>query len=151
MGLFRVEPLWGVADLEGSPTGGQAVQVTKRGGREALESPDGKFVYYSKGFDIAELWKVPTEGGGDETLILDGPVQGKWSVSDVGIYFIAGGLHLPSNSTASPQGRPRTWPVSVAASLGQTQGFSVSSDGKQILYTHTDRAEYDLMLVENFR
>jgi hypothetical protein len=31
------------------------------------------------------------------------------------------------------------------------QGFSVSSDGKQILYTHTDRAEYDLMLVENFR
>jgi len=29
--------------------------------------------------------------------------------------------------------------------------FDVSPDGKQILYTHTDRAEYDLMLVENFR
>ena len=69
-------------------TGGQAVQVTKRGGREALESADGKSVYYSKGFDIAELWKVPAEGG-DEALILKGPIQGKWAVSDDGIYFIA--------------------------------------------------------------
>ncbi len=62
-------------------TGGQAVQVTKRGGREAVESTDGKFVYYSKGFDIAGLWKVPADGGGDEALILNGPIQGKWSVS----------------------------------------------------------------------
>jgi Tol biopolymer transport system component len=132
-------------------TGGPAVQVTKRGGREALESPDGKFVYYSKGFDIAELWKIPTEGGGDETLILDGPVQGKWAVSDVGIYFIAVGP-APTVKFYSFTTRQTKDVASVGGGITWTdQGFSVSSDGKQILYTHTDRAEYDLMLVENFR
>ena len=50
--------------------GGIAVQVTKRNGaEEALESLDGKFVYYAS-LDAPGIWKVPA-GGGEETRVLD--------------------------------------------------------------------------------
>ena len=43
--------------------GGAAVQVTKmKGGSEAFESADGKFVFYAKE-DAPGIWKVPVEGG----------------------------------------------------------------------------------------
>jgi hypothetical protein len=107
-------------------------------------------VYYSKGFDIAELWNVPAEGG-DEALILKGPIRGKWSVSDDGIYFIALGP-TPTVKFYSFTTRQTKDVAGVGQGINWSdQGFSVSSDGKQILYTHTDRAENDLMLVENFR
>ena len=131
-------------------TGGLAVQVTKRGGREALESADGKSVYYSKGFDIAELWNVPADGG-DEALILKGPIQAKWSVLADGIYFIAT-EPAPTIKFYSFATKRTKNLASVGKGIAWTdQGFSVSPDGKQLLYTHTDQAEYDLMLVENFR
>ena len=70
MGLLRLEPqletwqIWKVPARRG-----KAIQVTKHGGREAVESTDGKFVYYTKGLDIAGLWRVPANGGGEEVLI----------------------------------------------------------------------------------
>jgi hypothetical protein len=107
-------------------------------------------VYYSKGFDIAELWNVPAEGG-DEALILKGPIQGKWSVLADGIYFIAT-EPTPTVKLYSFTTRQTKDVAGVGQGINWSdQGFSVSSDGKQILYTHTDRAENDLMLVENFR
>ncbi len=132
-------------------TGGKAVQMTKHGGREALESTDGKVVYYSKGFDIRGVWKISADGVGDETLVLDGPVQSKWAVIDEGIYFIALGP-APIVKFYSFTTRQTKDVAGVGKGITWTdQGLSVSSDGKQILYTHIDRAEFDLMLVENFR
>jgi Tol biopolymer transport system component len=51
--------------------GGQAVQVTQGGGWGAFESPDRKYVYFSKwgGHALSPgdgIWKVPV-GGGEET------------------------------------------------------------------------------------
>jgi len=47
--------------------GGEAVQVTKQGGFSAFESPDGKFVYYTKDFReggefTPGIWRTPVEG-----------------------------------------------------------------------------------------
>lgn len=40
--------------------GGEAVQVTRHGGREAFESADGRFVYYAKGQEHDwSIWRVP--------------------------------------------------------------------------------------------
>ena len=50
--------------------GGQAVQMTKQGGHMALESPDGKTLYYAKSCDVPGLWKVPVQGG-EETRVLE--------------------------------------------------------------------------------
>ena len=39
-------------------TGGEAVQMTRKGGYAALESPDGKFLYYTKRRASDGLWRL---------------------------------------------------------------------------------------------
>ena len=68
--------------------GGAPVQVTKQGGFRPLESSDSRFVYYTKGTDVAGVWRVPSDGG-EEILILDQVKRSdNWEVVDDGIYFI---------------------------------------------------------------
>jgi dipeptidyl aminopeptidase/acylaminoacyl peptidase len=130
--------------------GGDAVQVTKKGGFAALESPDGKFVYYSNG----PLWRIPV-GGGAET-----PVPGfteavpslQWAVSDHGIYFVrleasSSRSHIEFFSFATGQ---VTQIVALEKKVFGGPSLSVSRDGRSILYVQLDRNDSDLMLVENF-
>jgi Tol biopolymer transport system component/DNA-binding winged helix-turn-helix (wHTH) protein len=70
--------------------GGQAVQITKRGGFAAFESQDGKTLYYAKGIDIDGLWSVPVNGG-HEAPVLDfpkGSFWGYWALVKTGIYYV---------------------------------------------------------------
>ena len=46
-----------------SSAGGEPVQVTRNGGTAALESPDGKTLYYTKNNGPDGIWKMPLEGG----------------------------------------------------------------------------------------
>jgi len=76
--------------------GGPAVQVTKQGGRTAFESPDGRFVYYTKGTGVTSLWRIPVAGG-EEVQVLDQVRSLAWAVLDHGVYFF--------NPKATPQRR----------------------------------------------
>ncbi|HSE97842.1 MAG TPA: protein kinase, partial [Blastocatellia bacterium] len=70
--------------------GGEARQVTKAGGFQGFESVDGKFLYFTKGRNVAGIWRAPVEGG-EETLVLDTHKAGYWSawaVVEQGIYFL---------------------------------------------------------------
>jgi hypothetical protein len=68
--------------------GGEPAQLTKRGGAEALESPDGRIVYYTKVAEIGPgLWSVPVEGG-EEERVLESVRFGYWTIARSGIYFI---------------------------------------------------------------
>ncbi|PYV44757.1 MAG: hypothetical protein DMG06_05130 [Acidobacteria bacterium] len=49
--------------------GGKAIQVTRNGGFEGVESLDGKFILYSKKFRSNEVWMAPVLGG-EESLFL---------------------------------------------------------------------------------
>jgi Tol biopolymer transport system component len=130
-------------------TGGEAVQVTRQGGRDALESPDGKVVYYSRGRETSGLWRIPVEGGA-ETKIHDDPRQGYWDLTEHGIYLLVPG----SPSTM----KFYSFKTSQTEELGTVEGeipwgvpgLSVSPNGRQILVNRLDRLESDLMLVENF-
>ena len=132
--------------------GGQPVQVTHQGGREGVESVDGKFVYYTKGFGLAGLWKVPSEGG-EETFVLAEVYQGLWGLLDRGIYFI--------NPNTTPRaviefynfatGR-ETKVAEVEKELQLVYpSLAVSADGNSLLYVQADSFESDIMLVEDFR
>ncbi len=132
--------------------GGQAVQVTRQGGREAFESFDRKFVYYTKGFGIPGIWRVPTTGG-EEMSVLEEPLQGFWALVKNGIYFV--------NPKATPHRTIEFFSfdtghaTQVATIEKELQlvypSLAVSPDGKSLLYVQVDSFESDIVLVENFR
>jgi eukaryotic-like serine/threonine-protein kinase len=132
--------------------GGQAVQVTKQGGREACESPDGVFVYYTKGSNATSLWRTPVAGG-EEVQVLEQVFQARWAVVEQGIYFI--NLKAPPQAAIEFFSFATGRTVRIATLKKEIQfwtaGFSVSPDGRWILLVQADQSESDIMLMENFR
>ena len=132
--------------------GGQAVQVTRQGGREAFESFDSKFIYYTKGFGIPGIWRV-APAGGEETRILEEPIQGFWALAQNGIYFV--NLKAAPRSTIDFFNFKTPHSRQVAAIEKELQlvypSLSVSPDGRSLLYVQVDSFESDILLTENFR
>jgi Tol biopolymer transport system component len=130
--------------------GGAAVQVTQAGGNGALESADGKTLFFVKGSGHNGLWKMPVEGG-QETQILPDVHRVNYAVTDKGIYFTP---HAGPDGTSSVQflnfatGRT-TQIVKVPREL--ELGLGVSPDGRTLLYSQVDHTGSNLMLIENFR
>ena len=130
--------------------GGEAVQVTKDGGYVAAESPDGRFVYYSKaGTTPLGLWRVAPSGG-DESEVLPSVTFLNLAVTGDGIYYIPraddGQYFIKFFSFLTGKSSP------VAALNGKYgNGLAVSPDGKTLLYTQVDQPGSDLMLVDGFR
>jgi Tol biopolymer transport system component/serine/threonine protein kinase len=131
--------------------GGEAVQVTHKGGWAPKESPDGKVVYYLLP-DSLDVWKVAT-GGGEETRVL-GPVA-EFEVTTEGIYFIDIGTRLwvgtVGNSLKFFSFAKGTTEKVADVKLNPLNGLSVSPDGRYVLFSQIDPFVSDLMLVENFR
>ncbi len=132
--------------------GGQAVQVTRGGGFVALESLDGKTLYYAKGLSVPGLWKVPVEGGEEIPVVeqLDGGYWGYWDIAKDGIYFYDAktkAIEFFSFATRelAKVAVPEIKPPRI------DPGLSVSPDGRWILYAQVDQVDSDIMLVENFR
>jgi Tol biopolymer transport system component len=140
-------------DISKMPSkGGQAVQITRNGGDRPEESPDGKMIYYSKGFpNEVSLWRVPASGG-EEVKVLDVVHrEGQWTVGRLGIYFFS----LPDTLGHSDvriyefaTGKIKTL-LTIERQIFLS--IAVSPDGRTILYPQIDEAGSDLMLVENFR
>jgi len=136
--------------------GGQAVQVTKNGGREAFESRDGKFVYYSKFGTppVPGIWRVAV-GGGGETQVLEQGTQSNWALLDDGICFLDPVATLPVITFFS-FATQKLVPIAAVPRGPIPQGgfgnrLAVSPDGRWLLYVQNDRDESEIMLVENFR
>lgn len=135
------------------PAGGKAIQVTYQGGFAALESPDGKTLYYAKGLTVPGLWKISASGG-EESEVMGMPQPsfwGYWAPVRHGIYYLdtttVPGLNLLNLSTNQTtrvfdlENRPAE----------QAPGLAVSPDGQSILYTQMNQAIVDIDLVQNFK
>jgi len=130
--------------------GGAAVQLTRHGGISAVESIDGRYLYYSK-FEEGGVWRMPVQGR-DETQVLDigGDGWPNWALSSEGIYFLKfSKLSHPTIqflSFATGKTHP-LWTLEREPGWG----IGVSRNGKSIVFTQDDFAESNLMMVENFR
>ena len=130
------------------PQGGHAVQVTKKGGGAAFESPHGKTLYYVNYSVARGLWKLPVEGG-EETLVLEKVGHGflaYWGLSDEGIYFYnlrEGDIEFFSFAMHE---------ITQIAKRGRrgVEGLAVSPDGRWILVAQEDQDTISVMLEDNF-
>jgi Tol biopolymer transport system component len=127
------------------PAGGAATQVTHDGGVAAVESPDGKTLYYSRESGDG-IWKMPVDGG-PETQVVKSLFRNNFAVTNGGIYF------TPSSEpsvqfTDFVSGATRT-----LAQLAKRPdlGLALSPDGRYLLFTLVDFEGSDLMLAEGLR
>lgn len=134
------------------PQGGKAVQVTKQGGFVGFESPDGRYLYYTKAMYSPGIWKMPAEGG-EETPVLEGRrlYHANWAVVDDGIYLINQGSNAIEFFSFATNRVTEFAPIKKEASLPTAFGLAVSPDGQWIIYSQIDHRTSDIMLVENFR
>ncbi len=132
--------------------GGEAVQITRHGGDIPQESPDGKLIYYGKGWpQELSVWRVPVEGG-EEVKVLDSVnTLGRWTVGQLGIYYFS--LFDKQGHSDIRLYEFSTGKITKIVTIERKPDWdiSVSPDDRMILYTQVDEAGSDLMLVENFR
>ncbi|MBS1828017.1 MAG: serine/threonine-protein kinase [Acidobacteria bacterium] len=109
--------------------GGEAVQLTANGGLEGRESPDGKWLYYSKPAQ-AGIFRRAVEGGAEQLLAGLKPFERYWDVGAQGIYYI-GENRLWLYDVATEQSRELAQ-LSRPAVRGP-RGLSVGPDGAVLL------------------
>jgi serine/threonine protein kinase/WD40 repeat protein len=128
--------------------GGAATQITHNGGVGAVESFDGKTLYFSKDAGAGSIWKMPVDGGPEEQLT-DSLYRFNFAVTKRGIYYMTGpgekrtsvlmfyDFTTGKSTTVLPIGEPEF-------------GLDVSPDGRYLIYAQLDDPGSVLMLVENF-
>ena len=129
--------------------GGDVVQVTpNQGGGGAIESADGRSIYYNTVSVVSSVWRMPTAGG-EPVKVLDGVVWFNYSLLDAGAYYID---RLGDDTRLQYLDFVTGKTTTVARNLGEvTAGLTASPDGTTILFSRVDASADDLMLVENFR
>jgi Tol biopolymer transport system component/DNA-binding winged helix-turn-helix (wHTH) protein len=141
--------------------GGAAVQVTNNTGTMAIESHDGRDLYYVERAERpSSVWRLPL-GRGVPVKVLDGVILGNFDVVEGGIYYID---RLSSEvgvaATGPPSGETRLQyldfatgqSTTVARNLGTVGfGLSASPGGRTIFFSRVDSSVDELMRVENFR
>jgi Tol biopolymer transport system component len=132
--------------------GGDAVQVTRSGGIiEAMESPDGKWLYYVKNNDV-DIWRMLLPEGEETRIEMpEAFLPRRWVVVEDGIYYMRKGrsefgvniefLNLETQKTRvieEIEGLPSLF-------------LDYSPDRSSLLFTMSDWGERDIMLIENFK
>ena len=133
------------------PADGSAreIQVTRSGGWRSRESLDSKTLYYQK-FDLPGLFRMPVNGGSEERIAEVQPPE-DWQLAPEGIYYFrpeGGGyvverVDLKSGRTTEALKLP-------PGTTGGTSNFTVSPDGRWLVFVHADQTVSELMMIENF-
>ena len=128
---------------------GFAVYSAAKGGLVALESRDGKTLYYTKHDEneVGALWKMPVSGG-EEELVVPSVAGRTFAVAGTGLYFVeSAGEQTFLRYLAFATGKVRT----VSPNPRWGAGISVSPDERSLLIARSDEYAIGLTLVENFR
>ena len=129
--------------------GGDPQPITTNDGIAAEESPDGRWLYYTRGDDTG-LWRVPA-GGGPESLVLAQPAAGYWGyfqVTRTGIYLLDRGRTTSAILRYVPETGQTTRLFELPQPPPPYQGLAASEDGKVLLLTGERDAGRHITLVE---
>ena len=113
----------------------------------AIESPDGKYLYY-EGYDgNAFTIRRQRLQDGDDVQLISSVNADNFAVASTGIYFIPDGPHPAIQFLSFADGKTSTIAKLPRMAL---YGFSLSPDERYLLYTQYEDRGSNLMLVENF-
>ncbi len=127
-------------------SGGKPVQITHDGGFVAVESADGRYLYYSQTRNYGPVFRMPLAGGPSEEVIPE--IHGLFfTVTPRGIYFESRNAFWFWDE-ASRQTTDIFRPVKPMG-----VGMDVSPDGQTLLFTQLDRetSGADLYMIDGFR
>ncbi|HKF42430.1 MAG TPA: LpqB family beta-propeller domain-containing protein [Thermoanaerobaculia bacterium] len=128
----------------------RAAAVTAGGGYRAREGPDGRTLYFTRP-GAAGIWSQPAGGGAPERVVegLAPEDWGNWDVGSRGIYFrrAAGNRAVVALLAFGAREAEDFAPLSQQGWCG----FSVSADGRSLVYSRVDRQSCDIRLIENPR
>jgi Tol biopolymer transport system component len=131
--------------------GEQLQQVTSNGGYLAMESPDRRWIYYTKS-DAPGIWRIPF-GGGPEMRILSQPgtgYWGYWNVASRGIYLLDDQQPAPRIMLYDPVGGKITPVITLDQHPPPYAGISVNRNETELLITDERNAGSHITLIENF-
>jgi Tol biopolymer transport system component len=133
-------------------SGGNPEPIAKRmGSAQPVESADGKFIYYRM---RRSIWRVPLAGGEEEEAITPDHdlIWTTLQPTRKGIYYLE--WERSSRSTVVSFYDFESKKNSVVFRMkgaGLAGTYSISPDGKRILYPKVDQSETNLVQVENLR
>jgi Tol biopolymer transport system component len=128
--------------------GGAPQPAAGHGGIYAVESPDSKYLYYSRGSADPTIWRVLIDGGAEEKVPgVPRPFDtSHWVIVASGIYVVDGNGDLQfyrfDNGSLTR--------VIHDQKFLTDWSMAVSPDGREIAWAQVDVRLADLMLVENF-
>jgi tricorn protease len=134
--------------------GGNPVQLSNQmGAAQPVESADGKTIYFRSG---RSFWSIPVAGGNEqEAMIPEHDLPWSTTIQPVrdGVYYLAldrtaRGLAVEFYDFSTK--RSQVVFRMKGGNFG-TSSFSISPDGKTILYPRVDQSQTNLVIVENFR
>ena len=135
--------------------GGQPVQITRHGGMDAFESPDGKFLYFTKDRGPGGIWRIPVDGGEEKPVpeLANAGYWRYWAMGSHGLYFIAheSAPPYPLKVFDFSTGTVAQLAVMEKEPLWWVPGLSVSPDERSCLYSKLDASGSDIMMLDNFR
>jgi Tol biopolymer transport system component len=139
-------------------SGGDPVQFTRKGGWGPYESPDGRFLYYTRRLSggilqstaaRSPLLRIPVDGG-EENQLAEQVFDRTWALTAEGIWLLFPG---GAQATELRFVDPVSGKISTAAHIGKPArtGLAISPDGGSLLYNQVDHVGTEILLVENFR
>ncbi|MFN0169694.1 MAG: hypothetical protein ACKV22_24995 [Bryobacteraceae bacterium] len=133
-----VMQVWSI-DAEGR----QPVQLTREGGGSPIESPDGRWIYYSRG---REVLRVPASGGA-EHRVLERVRARAFDVAADGIFFIPDVAPKPAPIHFFDFARNTT--RTVLANARAHGGDALSISRQWVLYPRLKSQSTELVLVDH--
>jgi Tol biopolymer transport system component len=132
-------------------TNPQLITKKHHGGSDPRESADGKFVFYHS---RRSIWRVPSDGGDEEEFFVPEHdlMWGSLHPTAKGVYYLEfarSGRALVV--TFYDFATKKSEPVVRFKNTNWFDGFSISPDGRYVLYSKVDQNETSLEMVENFR
>jgi dipeptidyl aminopeptidase/acylaminoacyl peptidase len=129
--------------------GGRPVQITRQGGLNPVESPDGRFLYYAKNGDTpTSLCRVPIEGGREEKLLDGLSYSLNFVISGGSLYLLSLGEKSETSVLEIYDLRTCTRKRLLALNKAWYYGMALSPDRRRLSYSIVDSQGSNLMLTQ---